>query len=135
MEFLFSLGWPISVSRNSGWNGNVKTSWKGLDMSRKEGLSELAKSNEKRNGAFSSDSSGGSLFNGETQILHWADVTSEIAFLVPSRKSEAGLTKAVWNVQGKHSHFFHLKSNACFSYFPVMKTGMKERDGTRVKCL
>jgi len=42
---------------------------------------------------------GGSLFSGETHILHWEDVTSEISFVVPTRKSGIN-TKALWNVTG-----------------------------------
>lgn len=29
-------------------------------------------------------SHGGSLYNGDTQVLYWADVSSEIAFVVPT---------------------------------------------------
>ena len=31
---------------------------------------------------------GGSLYNGDTQVLYWADASSEIAFVVPTRFHE-----------------------------------------------
>lgn len=39
---------------------------------------------------------GGSLFNGESHILYWADVSSEIAFVVPTAQRKA-----------KHFNDFH----------------------------
>jgi hypothetical protein len=30
---------------------------------------------------------GGSLFNGDHQVIYWADVSSELAFVVPTLKS------------------------------------------------
>lgn len=39
---------------------------------------------------------GGSVFNGESHILYWADVSSEIAFVVPTAQRKA-----------KHFNDFH----------------------------
>lgn len=33
---------------------------------------------------------GGSLYNGDTQALYWADVSSEIAFVVPTANNVGG---------------------------------------------
>ena len=115
MEFLLSLGWPLSVTQHSGWNGNIKTSWRGLNISKEKSQNNSTKESPKAvsgNGESVTECHGGSLFNGETHILHWADVTSEIAFLVPTRKSEIGMTKAVWNVAGERCLNFILSAAA-----------------------
>ncbi|XP_057325976.1 ral GTPase-activating protein subunit beta isoform X5 [Microplitis mediator] len=70
MELLSSLGWPVSVATHAGWTGHVSTSWRVSTQS----------SNSR---ALSSDH-GGAVFNGETHVLYWADVSSEIAFIVPT---------------------------------------------------
>lgn len=41
---------------------------------------------------------GASLYNGEKCILYWADVTSEIAFVVPTDKTSSDAL--VWNTIG-----------------------------------
>lgn len=41
---------------------------------------------------------GGSLYNGDSQVLYWADVSAEIAFVVPTLVS----TKKVENVYHQH---------------------------------
>lgn len=33
---------------------------------------------------------GGSLYNGDTQVIYWADVSSEIAFVVPTANNVSG---------------------------------------------
>ncbi|XP_053593188.1 ral GTPase-activating protein subunit beta isoform X4 [Microplitis demolitor] len=70
MELLSSLGWPVSVATHAGWTGHVSTSWRVSPQS----------SNSR---ALNSDH-GGAVFNGETHVLYWADVSSEIAFIVPT---------------------------------------------------
>lgn len=74
LEFLLSLGWPVDVSKHSGWTGHTSTAWKVM----------------KQNEDFDIPSDhGGSLYNGEHQVLYWSDVLSEIAFVVPSSKTKS----------------------------------------------
>ncbi|OQR75130.1 ral GTPase-activating protein subunit beta-like [Tropilaelaps mercedesae] len=69
LEFLRSLGWPVDVAMHIGWTGNVETSWK---VSGDMDLLDLPSNH------------GGSLYDGTHQVLYWADVLSEMAFVVPS---------------------------------------------------
>ncbi|XP_025157672.1 ral GTPase-activating protein subunit beta [Harpegnathos saltator] len=71
MEFLSSLGWPVSVSAHAGWTGHVSTSWRATAQMN---VPQPAHSNH-----------GGALYNGDTHVLYWADVSSEIAFVVPTQ--------------------------------------------------
>lgn len=70
---IFESGWPVEVSEHSGWSGLVSTSWflktatqKPEDKSPNRNLPLDMK------------------FNGESKVLYWADVASEIAFVVPT---------------------------------------------------
>ncbi|XP_071439557.1 ral GTPase-activating protein subunit beta isoform X3 [Hetaerina americana] len=74
LEFLSSLGWPVSVHKHSGWSGHVSTSWR---VTESQSGFDLPVSDH-----------GGSLYNGESKVLYWADVNSEIAFVVPTLKSQ-----------------------------------------------
>lgn len=71
LEFLHSLGWPVDVQKHAGWTGHISTSWK---ISQPEDIQE----NAPRVGT------GGSIYDGQQQVLYWADVSSEVAFIVPS---------------------------------------------------
>lgn len=71
LEFLSSLGWPVSVSAHAGWTGHVSTSWR---VTAQVNVPQPAHSNH-----------GGALYNGDTHVLYWADVSSEIAFVVPTQ--------------------------------------------------
>ncbi|KYM99990.1 Ral GTPase-activating protein subunit beta [Cyphomyrmex costatus] len=71
LEFLSSLGWPVSVSTHAGWTGHVSTSWR---VTAQVNVPQPAHSNH-----------GGALYNGDTHVLYWADVSSEIAFVVPTQ--------------------------------------------------
>lgn len=71
LEFLSSLGWPVAVSTHAGWTGHVSTSWR---VTAQMNASQVANSNH-----------GGALYNGDTHVLYWADVSSEIAFVVPTQ--------------------------------------------------
>ncbi|XP_059483480.1 ral GTPase-activating protein subunit beta isoform X11 [Neocloeon triangulifer] len=71
--FLNTLGWPVDVYKHPGWTGHVATSWKLLE--RPKDLPTEDKNH------------GGSLFNGDHQVIYWADVGSELAFVVPTLKS------------------------------------------------
>ncbi|ESO90184.1 hypothetical protein LOTGIDRAFT_233979 [Lottia gigantea] len=71
LEFLHSLGWPVDVRRHAGWTGHISTSWKIID-------SDDVDEDDYQTGT------GGSIYDGRQQVLYWADVSSEVAFIVPS---------------------------------------------------
>ena len=73
IEFLHSLGWPVDVRRHAGWTGHVSTSWKIMEPEEDD-----------INDAEYQMSTGGSVYDGRQQVLYWADVSSEVAFVVPS---------------------------------------------------
>ncbi|XP_058804059.1 ral GTPase-activating protein subunit beta isoform X2 [Phymastichus coffea] len=73
LEFLNSLGWPVSVATHAGWTGHVQTSWHSCSAA----IPTNVPSNEE-------SEHGGALYNGTTHVLYWADVSSEIAFVVPT---------------------------------------------------
>ncbi|XP_024939049.1 ral GTPase-activating protein subunit beta isoform X11 [Cephus cinctus] len=75
LEFLSSLGWPVSVSSHAGWTGHVSTSWR---VTVPVNVPQPAHSDH-----------GGALYNGDTHVLYWADVSSEIAFVVPTHSMNA----------------------------------------------
>lgn len=67
---LTNLGWPVNIKKHPGWTGRVETSWNLPDNHSKD--------------QNINSSHGGSLFNGDTHVIYWADVSSEIAFVVPT---------------------------------------------------
>ncbi|KOC70045.1 Ral GTPase-activating protein subunit beta [Habropoda laboriosa] len=73
LEFLNTLGWPVSVSVHAGWTGHVSTSWR---VTPQLNVPQPAHSDH-----------GGALYNGDTHVLYWADVSSEIAFIVPTQSN------------------------------------------------
>lgn len=81
MEFLNSLGWPVSVASHAGWTGHVSTSWKSTTT--QVNVPTVGQSDH-----------GGALYNGNTHLLYWADVSSEIAFLVPTRNTNTSVDNA-----------------------------------------
>nr|CAD7256268.1 unnamed protein product [Timema shepardi] len=85
LEFLLSLGWPVSVFKHPGWTGHLSSSWRVTQPP--QGFVVVD---------HTSNSHGGCLYNGESQVLYWADATSEIAFVVPSQREETeGLSSLV----------------------------------------
>ncbi|CAG0878641.1 unnamed protein product [Darwinula stevensoni] len=74
LEFLYSLGSPVNVHTHAGWTGHINTAWRV-----REKLGDFSGSEEKK-------THGGMLYNGEDQVLYWADAVSEIACVIPSRK-------------------------------------------------
>ena len=46
---------------------------------------------------------GGSLYNGDNYALYWCDVSSEIAFIVPSSTSSTHGDASVWDVANEPS--------------------------------
>lgn len=77
LEMLTNLGWPVNIKNHPGWTGRVETSWNLPD--------NIHPKDQNIN-----TSHGGSLFNGETHVIYWADVSSEIAFVVPTHFKERG---------------------------------------------
>lgn len=75
-NLLLSLGDAVNVDEHAGWTGFVKSSWK-IKSSTSNPNKGPNVGNDRR-------------FNGEKRILYWADVTAEIAFVVPTKwnKSE-----------------------------------------------
>ena len=106
-EFLSSLGWPVNVETHAGWTGNVTTSWKIKSGRKAERCEEnvdascngsvapplyllrIYNSNVVcyRSGADTNTATTGGRFDGLQQVLYWADVTSEVAFVFPSPKT------------------------------------------------
>lgn len=74
---LMNLGWPVDIDEHSGWTGFVKSSWR---IHTKNNVS-----NAKRDSAAPPDAVENLKFNGEKRVLYWADVSSEIAFVVPTK--------------------------------------------------
>lgn len=65
-QMLTTFGWPVNVMDHPGWSGFLSNSWK------------------IRSTETTPVSSKSSTFNGEANVLYWADVNSEIAFVVPN---------------------------------------------------
>lgn len=72
---LMNLGWPVDIEEHSGWTGFVKNSWKIHSNDGSNAKKEPAVWNTTDN----------LKFNGEKRVLYWADVSSEIAFVVPTK--------------------------------------------------
>lgn len=70
LDFLLTLGWPVDVATHPGWTGHVSTSWKTNTPSSSRSIPY---------------DHGGCLFDGQSQMLYWADACSEVAFVVPSQ--------------------------------------------------
>ncbi|KAL5009165.1 hypothetical protein ScPMuIL_014746 [Solemya velum] len=91
LEFLHSLGWPVDVRRHAGWTGHLSTSWKIMEP-------EDIDDDDYQTGT------GGSVYDGRQQVIYWADVASEVAFVVPSPDTQqaraAGLGTETNSTQG-----------------------------------
>uniref|UniRef100_A0A336MJE4 CSON013173 protein n=1 Tax=Culicoides sonorensis TaxID=179676 RepID=A0A336MJE4_CULSO len=66
-QMLSSLGWNTKVKEHSGWTGQLESSWK---------ISTGSDDNNEPSSPYN--------YNGEKNIIYWADVSSEIAFVVPN---------------------------------------------------
>ncbi|KAL5279964.1 RALGAPB family protein [Megaselia abdita] len=64
-HMLTTFGWPVSVADHPGWTGFINNSFKIRSIETKSAANK-------------------STFNGEVNVLYWADVNSEIAFVVPN---------------------------------------------------
>lgn len=92
-----SLGWPVSVSRHSGWTGNMKTSWKRVNSIINDDSGVPVSYAQQLEAA-----QGGAIYNGEQQVLYWSDVISEMAFVVPTVESKRHDDASVWNNSGSN---------------------------------
>ncbi|XP_058062328.1 ral GTPase-activating protein subunit beta isoform X2 [Anopheles bellator] len=75
-QMLYMIGWPVKVQEHAGWTGFIGTSWKiprdyKTAPNRNESLSEAQWQ-----------------LNGEQKVLYWADVSSEMAIVVPNRNNK-----------------------------------------------
>nr|XP_036224386.1 ral GTPase-activating protein subunit beta isoform X18 [Bactrocera oleae] len=78
-NMLLTLGWPVDLEEHSGWTGLVSTSWSLKNSNQREAEKQA------HNRANSYAANNADLrFNGESKVLYWADVSSEIAFVVPT---------------------------------------------------
>ncbi|XP_037958819.1 ral GTPase-activating protein subunit beta [Teleopsis dalmanni] len=75
-NMLLTLGWPVEVEEHSGWTGFVNNSWSLKGSTQKENDRVLKNTAPMNSNDYK--------FNGETRVLYWADVSSEIAFVVPT---------------------------------------------------
>lgn len=70
-NMLQSLGQAVDVDDHSGWTGFINSSWRVNNTTAKKSRSDFRV--------------GDMNYNGEKRIIYWADVSSEIAFVVPNR--------------------------------------------------
>ncbi|XP_060667107.1 ral GTPase-activating protein subunit beta isoform X9 [Drosophila nasuta] len=70
-NMLQTLGWPVQVADHSGWTGFVHNSWS---------LKNTTESTDRNQSNVSNELS----YNGAQHVLYWADVSAEIAFVVPN---------------------------------------------------
>lgn len=73
-SMLKSLGQSVNVDDHSGWTGFINSSWRVNNSAKKSRNFSLSDTN----------------FNGEKKVIYWADVSSEIAFVVPNRWNRSG---------------------------------------------
>lgn len=71
---LLNLGWPVEIEEHAGWTGFVNTSWK---------IQTSTVVTSKKD--FNVNTAENMRFNGEKRILYWADVSGEIAFVLPTK--------------------------------------------------
>lgn len=73
-QMLLTLGKPVDVgNEHAGWTGFINSSWK---------INNSSSSGRKSRGDFRV---GDMNYNGEKRVIYWADVSSEMAFVVPNR--------------------------------------------------
>ncbi|KAJ8675024.1 hypothetical protein QAD02_010810 [Eretmocerus hayati] len=83
LEFLGSLGWPVNIASHAGWSGHVRTSWRSSSSG-----ATTSTNNEDTHDQAVDEHHGGALFDGTNQVLYWSDVSSEVAFVVPTPKTD-----------------------------------------------
>lgn len=73
---LTSLGKSVNVDEHSGWTGSYNTSWR-INNGKKSSQERISHEDFK--------------FNGEKKFIYWADVGSEMAFVVPTHQNRVEL--------------------------------------------
>ncbi|XP_053677256.1 ral GTPase-activating protein subunit beta isoform X2 [Anopheles nili] len=77
-KMLYTIGWPVIIQEHAGWTGFIGSSWKIPRDSNSCPQQSYAKN----------DASEEWQLNGENKVLYWADVSSEIAIVVPNRSNK-----------------------------------------------
>uniref|UniRef100_A0AAG5CVD2 Ral GTPase-activating protein subunit alpha/beta N-terminal domain-containing protein n=1 Tax=Anopheles atroparvus TaxID=41427 RepID=A0AAG5CVD2_ANOAO len=79
-KMLYTIGCPVTVQEHAGWTGFIGTSWK------------IPRDTASRNNEPLSKGNGAPeewQLNGEKRVLYWADISSEMAIVVPNRNNKA----------------------------------------------
>ncbi|CAG0914457.1 unnamed protein product [Notodromas monacha] len=94
VEFLLSVGWPVTIGKHSGWTGDVATSWQGhydskphLTPTRKGTVRVSGDNTSTKVSLCKTNSSAPSTWDGSKDVLYWADAGQEIAVVIPSCRS------------------------------------------------
>ena len=85
-RMLYTIGWPVAVQEHAGWTGFIGSSWK-IPRDNKP----CAQQGEQKTGSPEEWN-----LNGEKTVLYWADVSSEMAIVVPNRNNKVDLTTPCW---------------------------------------
>ncbi|XP_061517702.1 ral GTPase-activating protein subunit beta isoform X5 [Anopheles gambiae] len=81
-RMLYTIGWPVAVQEHAGWTGFIGSSWK-IPRDNKP----CAQQGEQKTGSPEEWN-----LNGEKTVLYWADVSSEMAIVVPNRNNKVDIT-------------------------------------------
>lgn len=93
LEFVMSLGWPVEIGRHPGWTGHVDTSWS---------ISHCGDTESQQHGDASPEEDSGAVgFNGEKQVLYYADAITEIAFILPTFREHSAESSEVSDPSGE----------------------------------
>nr|KAG5690370.1 hypothetical protein BaRGS_001292 [Batillaria attramentaria] len=111
LEFLHSLGWPVDVRKHAGWTGHVTSSWKISEPDDCEDEDYLT-------------GTGGSLYDGRQQALYWADVSSELAIVVPSPETFRIRTTSSSTLESDKSGMSLLNTSSSTSSSPHSSSGL-----------
>uniref|UniRef100_A0A182JDQ4 Ral GTPase-activating protein subunit alpha/beta N-terminal domain-containing protein n=1 Tax=Anopheles atroparvus TaxID=41427 RepID=A0A182JDQ4_ANOAO len=79
-KMLYTIGCPVTVQEHAGWTGFIGSSWKIPRDTASHNNEPLSKGN----GAPEEWQ-----LNGEKRVLYWADISSEMAIVVPNRNNKA----------------------------------------------
>uniref|UniRef100_A0A182NE38 Ral GTPase-activating protein subunit alpha/beta N-terminal domain-containing protein n=1 Tax=Anopheles dirus TaxID=7168 RepID=A0A182NE38_9DIPT len=82
-RMLYTIGWPVAVQEHAGWTGFIASSWK---IPRESGTAR--QHGEAKDGASAEEWQ----LNGEKKVLYWADVSSEMAIVVPNRTNKVDVS-------------------------------------------
>uniref|UniRef100_A0A182Q2H7 Ral GTPase-activating protein subunit alpha/beta N-terminal domain-containing protein n=1 Tax=Anopheles farauti TaxID=69004 RepID=A0A182Q2H7_9DIPT len=83
-RMLYTIGWPVTVQEHAGWTGFIASSWK----IPRESNNKPQQPGEPKNGAAPEEWQ----LNGEKKVLYWADVSSEMAIVVPNRNNKVDVS-------------------------------------------